>query len=179
MKRSKGGSKKLPQSKPNLPKVPSKTKFPPIIAAVFNVKDFVSILTELNVKNFRYNVNLKTSRTTIYAGDRPTFDTISTVLRNNSIQFFTQLFTDERRTNLIVKGVPVGFDVNDVIEDVKIFNLNDKIKVVPLKEGNRASFTYYILSLAPGVDHKPLLGEHRLFLTKLRIEKFHRNSRVL
>lgn len=177
-KQVKGGSRDKPGN-PNRDKpVVKKVRFPPIIAVISNVKEFVVILKGLNLQNFRYNINVKTSRNTIYAGDRTTFDTIITIFRNNKVQFLTQSLSDERRTNLILKGVPVGFDTNDITQEFNVFGLDDKVKIVPLKEGNKASVNYYILSLAPGVDSKSLIGEHKFLYTEAKIEKFNRNSSV-
>lgn len=177
VKKTKGGPKQPLSNATKVPNVP-RVKFPPIIASIFNVKAFVNVLKEQNIVNFRYNVNNRSAKTTIYPGDRSAFDTILALLRTYAVKFYTQAPSDERRTNLIMKGVPVGFDLDDVKEEVKKLNLGDRIKVVPLKEGNKQALNYFILSLAPGVEHRGLIGDHRLFFTKIRIEKFNRNSAV-
>lgn len=178
VKKNKGRRKEQGAQKPPTTSsaAPKKSKLPPIIATLFDVKDFVKALKDLNFSNYRYNVNLNSGRITIYTGDRATFDTVLTILRGNKLQFFTQAPAEERRTNLILKGVPTVFDIEDVKADINSFGLGEGVKVVPLKEGNKGSFNYFILSLANGIDPKPLIGEHRLFHTTVRIQKYNRNS---
>lgn len=165
--------KVLPSSVGNATK---KIKMPPIIASIFNLKDFVGILKDLSIVNFRFNQNLRSGRTTIYPLDRPTFDAIIKVLSDNRVSYHTQAPPDERRFNLILKGIPISFDVEDVKEEFAKFGFGDAVKIVPLKNNSKTHFNYFILSFAPGVQCRHIIGEHRMLFTTVKIEKFNRNS---
>lgn len=156
--------------------VAKKIRIPPIMASIPNIKQWVSSLAALRIENFRYNVNIKSGRTTIYADDRATFEALIKTLKENKLRFFAQSPSDARRINLIMKNVPHGFDVDDVKEAVSRFGLGDNLKVFPLKDGNKAAFNYFILSFPPSVDVKQFVRSHRMFHTTVKIEKYNNTT---
>lgn len=71
-----------------------------------------------------------------------------------------------------MKGTPVGFDANDVADAVASFELGDRLKIFPFKDGNKTHLNYYILSFPPDVDAKQFIGPHRFFHTTVTIDKY-------
>lgn len=146
----------------NLKKDNALTKMPAIIAYNIINKSLVEALNII-LKNSKYNIKMiNKNRSHIYTFNIDDFHKVNEYLKSKEINGFTYTPHEIKPINLIIKGLDNSFSNDEIMEELKTFNLENvdvKKNIINLKNGRTGELTTHrILQVSARSDIKALLN---------------------
>lgn len=144
----------------------------PIVAFKLNQKWLNNALTSKNRLDFKIAGSRNPDRCTILPESKETHMATLALLKEQNIKNYTFTPNGEKNTALLLKNIPLDYDLNDVIDEFKNLKLSDKIaKISPISKGRLAGFNFFVISVLPGVPIGEFLKLDLMLHSKVKIEK--------
>lgn len=165
------------QNSGNSNKVETKNIIPPIIAYSIDQKLFREALIKLKIHKYFIKKGANDNRFIIYAEDLTTYNVIKKMLSDDQKNFFTFTPKGERGINLILKGVPPEYSLDEVIDELtRLGHFKQIEKVTKLEEGNKVKFNYFIVKLKKDANISYYSNLRYLFNMRIYFCNFHRTD---
>lgn len=154
-------------------------KFPPITVYLLNQKLFRKALIDRGTCSYRVLSGANSNRSIVYAEDLDTYNNILELFKECNAHFYTFSAKEDKSINLILRGVPFEFNVDDLVDEFTQLKFIDRIdKITKLTEGKKEKFNYFILKLRKDESPGPFFDLKHMFNTRVSIVKFHRTDVV-
>lgn len=147
---------------------------PPLIAYNLNVKTFNNLCRGLEISYVIKNTSSSTRHIIRPTNDK-SLKSILQILKQLNIQFYTYTPSEARGLTLILKGIPMEYNKDELSQFFQEANVLESIQNIthfPIKK--YPNLNYYIIKLKPDADVSKLTNIKYIFSVNVTFDKFTR-----